>query len=154
MSRRMLFRASGLVLAGVALFVLWPRTSQVTPENLTLIREGMTRAEVEKVLGGPPGDYRTGPTLEDPDNPRCCGLIDPQASAVERLSGIDRYARLDPDHIRDQGDWFGDDGFISVLFTRGVVEEKYFIRTEMRQQNPLANLLWRVKRQWRKLASE
>src|SRR6516164_10518508 len=50
---------AGLVAAVVV--VLWPRPSlRITLENCKRIREGMSRAEVEAILG-PPGDYRTGP---------------------------------------------------------------------------------------------
>jgi hypothetical protein len=46
--------------AGVAL--LWPtQPSRLTIANLRGIREGMTQAEVEAILG-PPADYRTGPS--------------------------------------------------------------------------------------------
>jgi hypothetical protein len=59
-----------VVLAGLAVVVaagmvaLWPKPSsliRVTEENLSRVRPGMTRAEVEAILG-PPGDYRTHPT--------------------------------------------------------------------------------------------
>jgi hypothetical protein len=37
-----------------------PRKSTVTRENYERIGLGMTLSEVEIILGGPPGDYRTG----------------------------------------------------------------------------------------------
>jgi hypothetical protein len=47
-----------IVAAGVV--VLWPQTepNRITSENCDRIKEGMSRAEVEAILG-PPGDYRT-----------------------------------------------------------------------------------------------
>src|SRR5262245_23034627 len=54
-----------VVLAGLAVVVaagavvLWPRADRITLENYDRIRDGMTRAEVEAILG-PPGDQRTG----------------------------------------------------------------------------------------------
>jgi hypothetical protein len=54
-----------VALAGLAVMVaagvgaLWPRPSRVTGENFDRIEKGMSRAEIEAVLG-PPGDYRTG----------------------------------------------------------------------------------------------
>jgi hypothetical protein len=152
MSRRILSRAIVLFLAAGAVFVLWPRPALITHENMTHIREGMPRAEVERILGGLPGDYRTAPTFENPNNPRCGGEIDPQASHIERQSGIDRYYSLGPDndHFRDQGFWFGDEGFVSVTFTGGVVESRYFEQTEMKEQGPFDNFVWRARRQWGK----
>ena len=48
--------AVGLVaLIGVAALVAWPRAERITPENFDRIKEGMSRAEVEAILG-PPGD--------------------------------------------------------------------------------------------------
>ena len=53
-----------MVLAGLAMVVaagvpvLWHRSSRVTRENFSQIGMGMTKAEVDEILG-PPGDYRT-----------------------------------------------------------------------------------------------
>jgi hypothetical protein len=52
--------AAGLVLAGAAAFALWPRPVRATPENFRQISLGMSRAQVQTVLG-PPGEYLTGP---------------------------------------------------------------------------------------------
>jgi hypothetical protein len=40
-----------VVLAGLGAFVLWPRLNRVTRENFARIHPGMTRAEVEAILG-------------------------------------------------------------------------------------------------------
>src|SRR5437868_999234 len=60
--RRLLLLALpvALVLLGVGAWVLWPRTA-ITVENGDRIREGMTRAEVESILGGPERIEATGP---------------------------------------------------------------------------------------------
>jgi hypothetical protein len=60
--RTLLVALAGLpVVVAAGAVVLWPRTpSRITLENCNRIREGMSRAEVEAILG-PPGDYRTGP---------------------------------------------------------------------------------------------
>jgi hypothetical protein len=63
--RRLRWVLAGLAVMTVAsVVVLWPRPPsliRVTAENLNHVRPGMTRAEVEAILG-PPGDYRTHPT--------------------------------------------------------------------------------------------
>ena len=43
-----------------AAWLLWPRTA-ITRENAAKVREGMTLAEVEAILGGPARDETTGP---------------------------------------------------------------------------------------------
>jgi hypothetical protein len=61
--RKLLVALVGLaVVVAAGAVVLWPQAappSRVTRENYDCIQEGMTRAEVEAILG-PPGDYRTG----------------------------------------------------------------------------------------------
>ena len=50
--------AGSLLLAGVILSFVWLRASQrLNVENFSQIQQGMTQAEVEKLLGGPPGNY-------------------------------------------------------------------------------------------------
>src|SRR5690349_1817380 len=48
----------------VWLWVTWPSpvTSVVTAQKQALLRPGMTKAEVEEVLGRPPGDYSRLPS--------------------------------------------------------------------------------------------
>ena len=60
--RKLLVVLAGLAVVGAAgAFVLWPwPSSRITLENCNRIREGMSRAEVEAILG-PPGDHSSGP---------------------------------------------------------------------------------------------
>jgi hypothetical protein len=62
MRRRKLIAAGvGLaVLVAVGTFALWPSPDRITRKNYERIQKGMSRAEVESLLGAP-GDYRTGP---------------------------------------------------------------------------------------------
>src|SRR5262249_14859791 len=97
--------------------------------------EGMSRAEVEAILG-PPGDYRTGPVwYED------LGIVDGLTVPLENEFG----AR-----------WYGDKAASYVFFTQsGCVEDwkrvdQNWLRGRRVDQSPLDNLLWRAKRQWRK----
>ena len=46
-----------VVLVGVAALVAWPWGERITPDNINRIMAGMSRAEVEAILG-PPGDFR------------------------------------------------------------------------------------------------
>jgi hypothetical protein len=129
------------LLLGAGVFVLWPRPDRITQENCDRIKEGMSFAEVEAILG-PPGDYRTGPT--DPDLPSpfpwvVSGVPGPWPATwrgnrgviyVHRESGGDRaiagQAPYDPDKVS-----FAD-----------------FFEVQRIEQGRLDILLWRVKRYW------
>jgi hypothetical protein len=50
------------VLVAVPTLLLWPGWDRVTSENFDRIHRGMTRSEVEAILG-PPGDYASGPAV-------------------------------------------------------------------------------------------
>jgi hypothetical protein len=59
-----------LVALAAAAWLLWPRTA-ITRENFDRIEVGMTLAEVEAILGGPPREEATGPFVPrdgDPDS--------------------------------------------------------------------------------------
>jgi hypothetical protein len=60
--RRVEALAVGLLVVGIADLLLWPQPSRVTRENFDRIREGMSRAEVEAILG-PPVVYANGPVF-------------------------------------------------------------------------------------------
>jgi hypothetical protein len=49
------------VLVAVGTLGLWPRQDRIPHENFDRIRDGISLAEVEAILG-PLGDYRTRPT--------------------------------------------------------------------------------------------
>jgi hypothetical protein len=55
----LLILPAGLVALAIAIWVLWPRTA-INRENFEKIHRGMAVAEVEAILGGPPGDYGSG----------------------------------------------------------------------------------------------
>jgi hypothetical protein len=126
---------AGLVaLAGVAAFALWPRPNRVTRENCARIRQGMTRAEVDALLG-PPGDYRTGPVDYDR------GLVPLKIAPITM-----------PWETSDDDDrWAGDSAYLAVRFDpEGRVGSWYVVPTSKAAQSPLGNLLWRLGRQWRR----
>ncbi len=129
-----------LVLAGVATFALWPSPHRVTRENCGRVREGMTRAEVEAVLG-PPGDYRTGPVNFDG------GLVFDGGFVPLKVTPITMPWESDVDDAR----WAGDSAYLAVRFdSAGRVRGCYLVRTSKAAQSPLADLLWRLGRQWRR----
>lgn len=111
-----------LLAAGV--IVAWPQPGRVTEDNFDRIQEGMSRAEVEALLG-PPGDYKTGP------------VTDP---------GV-----LKPCFFGPTLDWETDTAWVAIAFDRdeagGVIEKRYVSLTRLKQ-SPLDSLLWRARRQW------
>jgi hypothetical protein len=128
--RKLLVVLAGLaamVAAGVV--VLWPPQNRITQENFDRVREGMSRAEVEAILG-PPGDYSTGPTNS--------------FHPVSVISNDLRRVEIGPYAF----DWRSDDLSVHVLFidSRVVVADAY--TNKLVAQSPLDNLLWRAKRQW------
>jgi hypothetical protein len=54
-------RPATLLLGGALYALLRPWHCPVTQAAADRVKPGMTRAEVEKILGGPPGDYKTLP---------------------------------------------------------------------------------------------
>ena len=155
---KLLLALAGLgVAVAVGVVVLWPQPGdRITRENFDRIREGMSRAEVEAIFGGRPGDYRTVRTENEYYEPRS----DPEnpTHAADRL--YTRTVMLSRDGLR--GDWLGNEGLAHVFFESGRVanvsvieglwpEDAYyksFQRTAKRGYGPLDNLLWRAKRQW------
>jgi hypothetical protein len=61
--RKRLLVVLALAALGVAgTWVLWPRPPRVTRARFDRIQPGMTLADVQAIVGGPPADYRSGPT--------------------------------------------------------------------------------------------
>jgi hypothetical protein len=118
------------VVVAVAVVVLWPQQDRIKRENYERIQRGMSLAEVEAILG-PPGDCRTRPTI-----------YVPHIFAPPRLA--DRLAS-EPDV--DIKKWEGDSGDIEVVFRDGETKAAFYA-TDPLNQGPIANLLWRLKRQW------
>ncbi len=130
--RKLRWVVVGLIgLTGVGAFVLWPRPTHpvIRYENYERIRNGMSRAEVEALLG-PPGDYRTGPT-----NPH------------------DRMApSWDADGVaRTMLEWEDDTAYVAVILEPpGVASSREYCAVSRMEEGPLGNLLWRIGRLWRR----
>jgi hypothetical protein len=119
----------GLVVVLVSpVFAPRPGPDQVTPQNYARTCDGMTREEVETILG-PPGDYRTGPTEQN------------EGVTIQAAWAWMRYPRAEI--------WESDSGACFVAFSpTGRMEVSQFLVRKKVQQGPLADLLWRAKRQW------
>jgi hypothetical protein len=130
--RKLLVALAGLaVVLLVAVCVLPPRDTQVIYENLCRVRKGMTGAEVEAFVGTP-GDFTTRPMGYD-------GL--PVSFDV-----TNRPARTDQEWI-----WATDSGLAWVDFNGdGLVSEIGYLYGSRKEQGFFDNLLWRLKRQWRR----
>jgi hypothetical protein len=127
--KRKLLALGVLALLGAAAFVLWPRPNRVTRENYDRIRKGMSRAEVEAILG-PPGDYST---------------VDSEGLGVSDV-GFDHSGSQDVTVA-----WVSDGADVWVFLNpMGKVVGKQYIPLRAVDRGPLGNLLWRAKRLWRK----
>lgn len=81
-----------IALAASAFWLAHPRVS-ISQATCDKIKPGMTRAEVEALIGGPPGDYSTKSALP---------------AILELPPGVSRFEL-----------WFDDQGVIMVVFDEG-----------------------------------
>jgi hypothetical protein len=130
--RKLLVALVGLAVVVAGVVVLWPLPQpavRVTPEKYDRIANGdvTTIAEIETLLGGPPGDYTTGPTDE---------------SSVSLGSGN-----------RIVG-WYTDDGHLVVQANAAGGVEGVGFMPPKRSSGVFNALRWRVKRLWRGLFRE
>lgn len=106
-----------------------PPSPRITKKRFDSLKVGMQIHKVEAILGGPPGDYRSGPT-------------------VSCLPGIVSLA-VEDNTLRELI-WQGDEANIGVWVNRkGIVEYSYF---KLMKPIPLGNFkkcLWRFDR-WRR----
>ena len=123
-----------LVLAGAVAFVLWPAPDRITKENLWRIHNGMSQTEVVAILG-PPGDYRTGPTIDSGDG----------GGAILWGEGL-------LDHpIVDHLEWVGDTQNIKIWFEAGTERvEQISLNANHRLEESLVDRFHRgAKRRWK-----
>jgi hypothetical protein len=128
------------VVVAAVVVVLWPRPERITPENYARVRTGMSRTQVEEILGLP-GDYRTelGESQFVKDFP-----WDPDPGADPLTPS--NWSKI-PEQ-RSFACWISNSCQITVYIDdSGHVQEMYeFPRRTT--QGVVANLIWRLKRQW------
>jgi hypothetical protein len=133
--RKLLGALAGLaVVVAAGVIVMWPRAERVTRANYDRIQIGMSRAEVEAILGSP-GDYTT----------------------VDRERTGDREGRRSIGELSDLLDslrghrehWDGDLVTIGVRFDEaGNLTNAGCEPYRPINHGPIGNLLWRLTRQW------
>jgi hypothetical protein len=110
-----------LVLAGGLVALLGPRHCPVDRAAFERVEEGMTRAEVHAILGGPQGEYATRP--------------------------VDYYSLRGGPHRSEQ--WYGDEGAVYVVFYPGSHETVIYTAFEessSRPPGPLDLARWRLRK--------
>ena len=143
--RKLWWAVGGLTLALLladGAFMAWPRPDRITRENFDRVTTGMSRSEVEAILG-PPGDYRSGPTV-----PALSTLQKPAYLRIVLWGEDDGWS-----FFRDGSEqrmWSLDTEDWHVFFSPSGVTGVIATPTQREPQNTLENLLWRAKRQWRK----
>jgi hypothetical protein len=140
--RTLLVALAGLIVLVAVGVVVWPRSSSpITQENYDRIRDGMSRAEVEAILG-PPCDYSTGP-LVWANRPLA---VYPFAPVTPIGYGDNRVETLH---------WRGDRQLIIVSFDpSGRVYALGMPDVARVNQTAFENVVWRAKRQWHRWFSE
>lgn len=131
--RNLLIVLAGLTVAAAAVaFVLWPRGERITAENFRRIKEGMSRAEVEAILG-PPDDHSTGPIWD--------GALYEYGPAFSLRTHWDAV-------------WLNDAGSIQLNYnlddppTVWKLERRTFYQHQQLARTPIEKMVWRIKHQW------
>jgi hypothetical protein len=113
---------------------LWsrPQSNRITTENFHRIRQGMTRADVEAILG-PAGDYTTRPAMN------LKGFVDEFSYGYKPAANSGTV-----------GSWASDACWGNVMFddsgrVNWSLSEPY---DRAPQLGTLDSLRWRLKRQW------
>jgi hypothetical protein len=116
-----------LVALGVWGWMLLPRTA-ITPENAAKIKEGMTLAEVEAILGGPARDETTGPTVDTED------LVIPPGQRIFDQGIADDYG----EDVGNERYWYADTVSLGVRFDleKNVTGKSYW-RTRRTKESQL-----------------
>jgi hypothetical protein len=133
-----------LVLGGALFALLRPWPCPVNRAACERVEQGMSRAEVEKILGGPAGDYRTRPAgghLEEWDSPRR-GVV----NCIPPIDGVLGF-------YVEVWQWRGDEGNVQVSFLRepalglpaGAVFVASFEQATPSNRDPVGLIRWRLR---------
>jgi hypothetical protein len=125
-----------VALAASGAFAVRSQPRRFTYDNCERIEDGMSRAEVEAMLG-PPGDYRTGPS----------DLPDAYEILCRLRRGGMRHHKMSTTWRADV--WGNDVCVLLVTYDCEMVTSRLPWAVEKVPQPPLDNLLWRAKRLWR-----
>ena len=121
----------------------------ITEEDVNRVENGMSRSEVEAILG-PPRDQTTGPLVYRlDDDPFVCGLSPPIVELVDRPQ---QHFTRDSESYRglDRPCWCSDSLVFTVAFRDSRACETTVYHTRRLPQSLLENAIWRLKRQWRR----
>jgi hypothetical protein len=128
--------ALAMLLLAVTLFIWGPsgHADRITRENFDRIQKGVTRAEVEEILG-PPEDYSTGPTSMELRSHRFGlkeGRREDRQLVLEYLLGNTGVA------------WQTDSDMIIISYAGDLVDNKGFCTLRKEERNPLQDFAWRI----------
>jgi hypothetical protein len=140
---KLLALAGLAVVAVAASFALWPRPDRVTRENYDRVKKGMSRTEVEAILG-PPGDYSTGPlTFGSPNSAKCLGMDGRLWAKGTPVPGSMALRGV------DSAEWRTNEKLMVVHFMESEFVAGAVCHEVSRvDQSPFGNFIWRAKRQW------
>jgi hypothetical protein len=129
--------AVALVLLGTLLGLLLPSSCPVTRAAFERIKPGMTRAEVEGILGGPAGDYSTRPVTF---------LFVVEGGGGSMVVGSPSVTRpVYADETIEE--WLGNEGVVFTHFLAdGRVYELWFVERTSTSIGLIDLLRWRLER--------
>jgi hypothetical protein len=135
--RRLILLSLCCLLAGVAVWVAWPRSSDISAVNAARIEPGMTIIEVEGILGGPARDESTGPLATADSDNDAAGQVDLLLIRTMQESG---WGRPLP------ATWVSDSVVIQIEFVdgRAGVPQVFLVRRV--RETP-----WKMLRRWLKV---
>jgi hypothetical protein len=139
--------AVGLVLASLLFALVMNGACSVNRMNFERIKLGMTQAEVEKILGGPPGDYRTQPVKAESYLKDIVGSLDEQLWPGEGEFDLTNTDISLDEWIWPELVWRGNEGDIAIVFKPGEgVIGSLFRKAMPHDTNPVATTTWRLER--------
>jgi hypothetical protein len=145
--RKLLVVLAGLAVVGAALagkmlaLELRARPDRITRENLARIKEGMSRGEVEAILG-PPGDYSSGPV-----DFAGSGRSRPPDELVFTPGRREAFE----DKTWERFEWRNDRRIVWIYFEpSGKVLSESDSMVQRIDQSLSESVFWRAKREWRR----